>query len=97
MKHFLVETTMRTDLTGEELRWMHTVFKGEFRLIPRRIVQSILSKGLGVPNLGGAFNLTREGRAVFDRHGDRGDSLYDDELDMHIIKSKAKSKSNWRL
>ncbi|HEY4073870.1 MAG TPA: hypothetical protein VGM52_12280 [Herbaspirillum sp.] len=86
---------MRNDLTGEELRWMHTVFKGEFRLIPRRIVQSILSKGLGVPNLGGAFNLTKEGRAVFNRHGD--DNAHDDEFDMHIVKSKVKHKSNWAL
>jgi hypothetical protein len=97
MKYFLAEIIMRDDLTGEELLWMHTVFKDEFRLIPRRIVESVISKGLGVPNLGGAFNLTRAGRAVFDRHGDGNNRLYNGELEMHIIKSKTKYNSDWRL
>ncbi|MDB5777023.1 MAG: hypothetical protein JWP38_3156 [Herbaspirillum sp.] len=84
---------MRNDLTGEELRWMHTVFKGDFRIIPRRVVQSIISKGLGIPNLGGAFNLTKTGRAVF-VHADPG--AQEDEQ-THIIPSKIPHRSNWRI
>lgn len=85
------------ELTGEELRWMYSVFKGEFRIVPRRIVKSVVSKGLGVPNLGGAFNLTRAGKEVFRRtpQGYLADAPEDEE--MHIIRSKAGSRTNWRL
>lgn len=85
------------ELTGEELRWMYSVFKGEFRIVPRRIVKSVVSKGLGVPNLSGAFNLTRAGKEVFRRtpQGYLSDEPEDEE--MHIIRSKARSRSNWRL
>ncbi|KAF1038916.1 MAG: hypothetical protein GAK35_03751 [Herbaspirillum frisingense] len=55
---------MNIELTGEELRWMYSVFKGEFRIVPRRIVSSVIAKGLGIPNLGGAFNLTRAGKVI---------------------------------
>ncbi|MBB5392889.1 MULTISPECIES: hypothetical protein [unclassified Herbaspirillum] len=87
---------MDIELTGEELRWMYSVFKGEFRIVPPRIVKSVISKGLGIPNLGGAFNLTRAGRDVFRRTPQgQGDEPADEE--MHIIRSKARSRSNWRL
>lgn len=81
------------ELTGEELRWMYSVFKGDFRIIPRRVVQSVISKGLGVPNLGGAFNLTNAGRNVFRRTAQ--EQAAND--DMHIIKSRYRHRSNWRL
>ncbi|MFJ3045107.1 hypothetical protein ACIPEN_04655 [Herbaspirillum chlorophenolicum] len=89
---------MNMELTGEELRWMYSVFKGEFHIVPRRIVKSVISKGLGIPNLGGAFNLTRAGREVFRRTPQEGlqDYKAEDE-EMHIIRSKARSRSNWRL
>ncbi|MFL9923684.1 hypothetical protein PQR62_05390 [Herbaspirillum lusitanum] len=87
---------MDIELTGEELRWMYSVFKGDFRIIPRRIVKSIIAKGLGVPNLGGAFNLTRTGREVFRRtQQDEVEADLSDEL--HIIRSKGRHRSNWRL
>lgn len=79
------------ELTGEELRWMYSVFKGDFRIIPRRVVQSVISKGLGIPNLGGAFNLTNAGRNVFRR----ASPAANDEL--HIVKSNSRHRSNWRL
>ena len=81
------------DLTGEELRWMYSVFKGDFRIIPRRVVQSVIKKGLGIPNLGGAFNLTAAGRNVFRRA--LQEPAANDE--MHIIKSRHRHRSNWRL
>lgn len=84
---------MDIELTGEELRWMYSVFKGDFRFIPRRVVASVIDKGLGVPNLGGAFNLTKAGRAVFRRAAKETDP----EDDLHIIKSRARHRSNWRL
>lgn len=84
------------ELTGEELRWMYSVFKGEFRIIPRGIVRSIISKGLGVPNLGGAFNLTRAGKEVF-RRTPQGYQAWAEEEEMHIIRATDKRRSNWRL
>ncbi|NUU00223.1 hypothetical protein [Herbaspirillum robiniae] len=87
---------MNPELTGEELRWMYSVFKGEFRIIPGRIVNSIVSKGLGIPNLGGAFNLTRAGKEVF-RRTPQGYQAYEEEEEMHIIRSTARARTNWRL
>lgn len=89
--------TMKTveknvELTGEELRWMYSVFKGDFRIIPRRVVQSVISKGLGIPNLGGAFNLTNAGRNVF-RRTSQEQAANDG---MHIVKSRYRHRSNWR-
>jgi hypothetical protein len=81
------------ELTGEELRWMYSVFKGDFRIIPRRVVQSVISKGLGIPNLGGAFNLTVAGRNVFRRS--QQEQAANNEI--HIIKSRVRHRSNWRL
>ena len=86
---------MNIELTGEELRWMYSVFKGEFRIIPRQVVTSVISKGLGIPNLGGAFNLTRAGMRVFNRTPLSEERDDDDEL--HIIRSTARTRSNWRL
>lgn len=81
------------EITGEELRWMYSVFKGDFRIIPRRVVQSVISKGLGIRNLGGAFNLTVAGRNVFRRA--LQEPAANDE--MHIVKSQYRHRSNWRL
>lgn len=85
---------MTSELTGEELRWMYSVFKGEFRIVPRRIVSSIVAKGLGVPNLGGAFNLTRAGKDVF-RRTPQGyvETEADAEDEMHIVRSRDKYRS----
>ncbi|MBO9535869.1 hypothetical protein [Herbaspirillum sp.] len=80
---------MNMELTGEELRWMYSVFKGEFRIVPRRIVKSVISKGLGIPNLGGAFNLTRAGREVF-RRTPQGFLEYEEDEEMHIIRSRVR-------
>lgn len=77
---------MNGELTGEELRWMYSVFKGEFRIIPRGIVRSVVSKGLGVPNLGGAFNLTRAGKEVF-RRTPQGYLADAGEEEMHIVRA----------
>lgn len=82
----------KVELTGEELRWMYSVFKGDFRIIPRRVVQSVISKGLGIPNLGGAFNLTNAGRNVF-----RRTPLHAANDELHIVKSRQRHRSNWRL
>jgi len=87
----VTEVDPDVELTGEELRWMYSVFKGDFRIIPRRVVQSVISKGLGIPNLGGAFNLTSAGRNVFRRTSPAAN----DEL--HIVKSRYRHRSNWRL
>ena len=82
------------ELTGEELRWMFSVFKGDFRIIPRRVVQSVIHKGFGVHNFGGAFNLTVEGRKVFRRAtGVQGGT----DEDLHIIKSRYRARKDWRL
>jgi len=87
---------MDIELTGEELRWMYSVFKGEFRIVPRRIVRSVIAKGLGIPNIGGAFNLTRAGKAVF-RRTPQGTLEDENEEEMHIIRSTSPHRSNWRL
>ena len=55
---------MDIELTQEEFFWMLEVYRGEFRLIPRHVVRSVIGLGLGIPNLGGAFNLTPAGREV---------------------------------
>jgi hypothetical protein len=88
---------MELELTGEELRWMYSVFKGEFRIVPRRVVKSVISKGLGIPNLGGAFNLTRAGKEVFRRTPQGFVEAVDVDDEMHIIRSKGQHRSNWRL
>ncbi|EJM98522.1 hypothetical protein [Herbaspirillum sp. YR522] len=88
---------MELELTGEELRWMYSVFKGEFRIVPRRVVKSVISKGLGIPNLGGAFNLTRAGKEVFRRTPQGFSEVVEVEDEMHIIRSKSQHRSNWRL
>lgn len=87
---------MDIELTGEELRWMYSVFQGEFKIIPKRVVNSVISKGLGVPNLGGAFNLTRAGKEVFRRTPLRNNGV-DEGDELHIIHSKVKHRTNWRL
>lgn len=88
---------MELELTGEELRWMYSVFKGEFRIVPRRVVKSVISKGLGIPNLGGAFNLTRAGKEVFRRTPQGFADVVEVEDEMHIIRSRSQHRSNWRL
>ena len=55
---------MDIELTQEEFFWMLEVYRGEFRIIPRHVVRSVIGLGLGIPNLGGAFNLTPAGREV---------------------------------
>lgn len=87
---------MTIELTGEELRWMYSVFKGEFRIVPNGIVKSVISKGLGIPNLGGAFNLTRAGKEVF-RRTPQGYLSEEESDEMHIIRSTARARTNWRL
>ncbi|MBP0596929.1 hypothetical protein J8I26_02370 [Herbaspirillum sp. LeCh32-8] len=77
---------MNNELTGEELRWMYSVFKGEFRIIPGGIVKSVVSKGLGIPNLGGAFNLTRAGKEVF-RRTPQGYVEEPEDEEMHIVRA----------
>lgn len=86
---------MDSELTGEELRWMYSVFKGEFHIIPGRIVNSIVSKGLGIRNLGGSFNLTRAGKEVF-RRTPQGIQAYEEE-EMHIVRSRVPARTNPRL
>jgi hypothetical protein len=88
---------MNIELTGEELRWMYSVFKGEFRIVPGRVVNSVIAKGLGIPNLGGAFNLTRAGKEVFSRTQEYQGPVVEQDDEMHIIRSKGSPRSNRRL
>lgn len=87
---------MNNELTGEELRWMYSVFKGEFRVVPRGIVRSVVSKGLGIPNLGGAFNLTRAGKEVFRRTPQAFVAAEVVEDEPHIVRAGDKGRGSWR-
>ncbi|QDD64433.1 hypothetical protein EJD96_09805 [Herbaspirillum seropedicae] len=82
---------MDIELTHEELAWMLVVYRGEFRIIPCHVVRRVIALGLGVPNLGGAFNLTLAGREVVHTAYFFDEPYMPETEQVHIVRSESRS------